>query len=71
VANHLLKNLTASPCYLINKNCSGKGGDSCFCGDEACKITGSYGDTSIGKNHLIQAKLILAYSFGFLSVHVF
>ena len=49
IANHFLGKLAASTCYLMDKNCTRKNGDKCFCGDESCKMTGQYGDTSVGK----------------------
>ena len=52
VANHLLGKLGTSSCYLIDKNCCGKKRDNCFCGETSCKMTGEYGDTSIGKDKL-------------------
>uniref|UniRef100_K1R650 Plexin-B2 n=1 Tax=Magallana gigas TaxID=29159 RepID=K1R650_MAGGI len=48
VANHLLGKLATSSCYLVDKNCNGKKGDQCFCGEDSCTMTGTYGDTSIG-----------------------
>lgn len=48
VANHLLGRLATSSLYLVDKNCIGKKGDQCFCGKESCKMTGHYGDTSVG-----------------------
>ncbi|XP_061196538.1 uncharacterized protein LOC133204806 [Saccostrea echinata] len=48
VANHLLGRLAISSCYLVDKNCIGRKGDQCFCGEDSCKMTGDYGDTSVG-----------------------
>lgn len=48
VANHLLGKLATSSCYLVDKNCNAKKGDQCFCGEDSCTMTGTYGDTSIG-----------------------
>lgn len=53
VSNHLLGKLATSSCYLVDKNCSGKKGDRCLCGNDACEMTGQYGDTSIGKTSLL------------------
>ena len=49
VANHFWGKLATSSCYLVDKNCTRKNGDKCFCEDESCKMTGQYGDTSVGK----------------------
>ncbi|XP_069124167.1 uncharacterized protein [Argopecten irradians] len=46
LTNHLFGKLSASSKYVIDKNSAGKFHD-CPCGSE-CKITGYYGDTSIG-----------------------
>nr|XP_022322985.1 uncharacterized protein LOC111124425 [Crassostrea virginica] len=48
IANHFLGKLATSTCYVVDKNCTRKNGDKCFCGDESCKMTGQYGDTSVG-----------------------
>lgn len=48
VVNHLLGKLGTSSCYLINQNCCENNQDKCFCGEISCKMTGEYGDTSIG-----------------------
>lgn len=48
VANHLLGKLAISSCYLVDKNCTGKR-DGCCCGVDSCRMSGEYGDTSIGK----------------------
>lgn len=53
VSNHLLGKLATSSCYLVDKNCSGKKGDWCLCSNDACEMTGQYGDTSIGKTCLL------------------
>ena len=53
VSNHLLGKLATSSCYLVDKNCSGKKGDWCLCSNDACEMTGQYGDTSIGKTSLL------------------
>lgn len=53
VANHLLGKLATSSCYLVDKNCNGKKGDQCFCGEDSCTMTGTYGDTSIGEVNYI------------------
>lgn len=50
VANHLLGRLATSAYYLVDKNSIGQKGDQCFCGENLCKITGHYGDTSVGKS---------------------
>lgn len=49
VANHLLGKLATTSCYIVDKNCTGKQGDGCCCGVDSCRMTGEYGDTSIGK----------------------
>ena len=49
IANHFWGKLATSSCYLVDKNCTRKNGDKCFCEDESCKMTGQYGDTSVGK----------------------
>lgn len=50
VANHLLGRLATSAYYLVDKNSIGQKGDQCFCGENLCKITGHYWDTSVGKS---------------------
>nr|XP_011445246.2 uncharacterized protein LOC105340752 [Crassostrea gigas] len=47
VANHLMGKLAISSCFLVDKNCTGKR-DGCCCGVRSCRMTGEYGDTSIG-----------------------
>ena len=54
IANHFLGKLATSTCYIVDKNCTRKNGDKCFCGDESCKMTGQYGDISVGKAFCLQ-----------------
>lgn len=49
VANHLLGKLGTSSCFMIDKNFGGRKQENCFCGEQSCKMTGEYGDTTIGK----------------------
>lgn len=49
VANHLLGKLGTSSCFMIDKNFGRRKQENCFCGEESCKMTGEYGDTTIGK----------------------
>ena len=53
VANHLFGKLATSSCYIVDKSCAEKKDDNCFCDDKSCKMTGQYGDTSIGRNIFI------------------
>lgn len=56
LANHLFGKLATSSCYTIDTSCAGKR-DQCFCDDEACKMTGQYGDTSIGNGEVWHGNL--------------
>lgn len=49
VANHLLGKLGTSSCFMIDKNFGERKQENCFCGEQSCKMTGEYGDTTIGK----------------------
>lgn len=62
VANHLLGKLGTSSCFMIDKNFGGRKQENCFCGEESCKMTGEYGDTTIGKGK---------YLAGFLKKYMF
>lgn len=52
LANHLFGKLATSNCYVIDKSIPGKRDDRCFCDDRSCKMTGQYGDTSVGKTNI-------------------
>ena len=49
MANHLFGKLSTSSRYVMDSYCVGKKKDNCLCGKKDCKLTGTYGDTSIGK----------------------
>lgn len=49
VVNHLLGRLATSSCHLIDKKGHKHTGNHCLCGEDSCKMTGWYGDTSIGE----------------------
>lgn len=59
VANHLLGKLATTSCYIVDKNCTGKQGDGCCCGVDSCRMTGEYGDTSIGKYIAVYINTVL------------
>ncbi|XP_062581481.1 uncharacterized protein LOC134243263 [Saccostrea cucullata] len=48
LANHLFGKLATSCCYVVDKSYAKEREDQCFCEDKSCKMTGQYGDTSVG-----------------------
>lgn len=53
LANHLFGKLATYNNYVIDKSFGRKGDEQCVCDDKTCKMTGHYGDTSVGKTNLI------------------
>lgn len=53
LANHLFGKLATYNNYVIDKSFGRKGDEQCVCDDKSCKMTGHYGDTSVGKTNLI------------------
>ena len=49
LANHLFGKLSTSNCFLIDKDFPWRKDDQCFCDNKSCKMTGHFGDTSVGK----------------------
>ncbi|XP_061187641.1 uncharacterized protein LOC133195727 [Saccostrea echinata] len=52
LANHLFGRLAMSNRYIVNKSIPGKKDDQCFCNASSCKMTGQYGDTSVGNREV-------------------
>lgn len=51
LANHLFGKLSTSSDYLMNRQCKWKG-ENCPCSLPTCKLTGDFGDTSIGNGEV-------------------
>lgn len=56
LANHLFGTLATYNDYVIDKSFSGKGDEQCVCDDKSCKMTGHYGDTSVGKTNNLNSQ---------------
>ncbi|XP_069106187.1 uncharacterized protein [Argopecten irradians] len=57
LANHLFVKLAASPSYIIDRHSKRKQGTKCPCPVPDCKLSGLYGDTSIGNEEVWHGSL--------------
>ena len=58
LANHLFGKLSTSNCFVIDKDIPWRKDDQCFCDNKSCKMTGHFGDTSVGKTSFLTFELL-------------